>query len=135
MTFVIDLDGNRVKWNILGHINNNRKKQSSLHKSTLALLKTLYPTIPVLQEVPIPLRRTETLYLDFYIPLLKKAIEVHGEQHYKFVAHYHSNALGFMRHKKRDLEKKNWCENNNLEYIELPYNENLEQWKQRIQKL
>ena len=88
----------------------------------------------MLQEVAIPLRRTEALYLDFYIPLLKKAIEVHGEQHYKFVAHFHNNAMGFIKHKKRDNDKKEWCEINGIEYIELPYNESIEQWKQRILK-
>jgi hypothetical protein len=88
-----------------------------------------------LQELSIPLRRNETLYLDFYIPLLKKAIEVHGEQHYKFVAYYHNNAMGFIKHKKRDNEKREWCEINNIEYIELPFNESLEEWKQRIIKV
>jgi L-lactate utilization protein LutB len=129
---VIDLDGNISNWSLLGKIKNLRNNQSSLHKKTLELLKEIYPTIQILQEVSIPLRRHETLYLDFYLPMLKKAIEVHGEQHYKFVAHYHNNALGFIRHKKRDSDKKSWCDINNIEYIELPYNENIEQWKQRI---
>lgn len=129
---VRDLDGNTQRWSLVGNIKNNRLNQSSLHKSAFALLKDIYPTIPILQEVTIPLRRSEVLFLDFYIPLLKKVIEVHGEQHYKFVAHYHSNALGFIRHKKRDSDKKEWCELNGLEYIELPFNENLEQWKNRI---
>lgn len=131
---IYDLDGNESKWNLLGRIKNNRNNQSSLHKQAATLLKQTYPTIPILQEVSIPLRRGETLYLDFYIPLLKKAIEVHGEQHYKFVAHYHSNALGFIRHKKRDSDKQYWCEINDIEYIELAYDENIEQWKQKIIK-
>jgi predicted adenine nucleotide alpha hydrolase (AANH) superfamily ATPase len=92
----------------------------------------VYPTLTILQEVPIPLRKNQVLFLDFYIPLLKKAIEVHGEQHYKFVAHYHSNAMGFMKHKKRDHDKQEWCESNGIEYIELPYNEDVEQWTARI---
>ena len=132
---VKDLDGCNQKWSLTGNIKNNRQNQSSLHKQAYALLKEIYPTIPILQEVSIPLRRTETLFLDFYIPLLKKAIEVHGEQHYKFVAHYHNNALGFIRHKKRDADKAEWCEINGLEYIELPFNENIDQWKNRITKV
>lgn len=135
MISIVDLDGNIVKWSILGNIKNNRKNQSGLHKKVLQTLKELYPTVPILQEVAIPLRRGETLYLDFYIPLLKKAVEAHGEQHYKFVAHYHSNALGFIKHKKRDADKKNWCDINNIQYIELPYNEDISQWTQRIQKI
>ena len=129
---VKDLEGNDHNWSLLGKIKNLRKNISGLHKKANELLIQLYPTIPILQEVDIPLRRTETLYLDFYIPLLKKAIEVHGEQHYKFVAHFHNNAMGFIRHKKRDKEKQEWCFLNGIEYIELPYNESLEQWTHRI---
>lgn len=129
---VKDLDGNNHNWSLLGKIKNNRSNISGLHKLANKLLSAIYPTIPILQEVKIPLRRNETLYLDFYIPLLKKAIEVHGEQHYKFVAYYHNNAMGFIKHKKRDLEKQEWCELNNIEYIELPFNESIEEWTQRI---
>lgn len=129
---VKDLDGNNHNWSLLGKIKNLRSNVSNLHKTANQLLISIYPTITFLQEVGIPLRRNETLYLDFYVPLLKKAIEVHGEQHYKFVAHYHNNAMGFIKHKKRDNEKKEWCEINGIEYIELPFNESIEEWKQRI---
>jgi len=86
----------------------------------------------ILEEVAIPLRRSETLYLDFYIPLLKKTIEVHGEQHYKFVPFYHNTLLGFVRHKKRDQEKQEWCDINGITYIELPFHEDVELWSNRI---
>jgi hypothetical protein len=129
---VQDLDGNSHNWSLLNKIKNTRKNISSLHKKANQLLIETYPTIVVLQEIPIPLRRTEFLYLDFYIPLLKKAVEVHGEQHYKFVAHFHNNALGFIKHKKRDREKAEWCNINGIEYIELPYNESIDQWTQRL---
>jgi len=131
---VKDLDGNSYNWSFLGKMVNLKSNISSLHKKANELLLEIYPTIPILQEVDISLRRNQTLYLDFYIPMLKKAIEVHGEQHYKFVAHYHNNAMGFVKHKKRDREKQEWCEINNIQYIELPFNESLDQWKQRIIK-
>ena len=132
---VKDLDGHEHNWSLLGKMKNLRSNISNLHKSVLSLLLETYPTIPILQEISIPLRRNETLYLDFYIPLLKKAIEAHGEQHYKFVAHYHSNAMGFIKHKKRDADKQEWCNINSIEYIELPFNESKEEWKQRIIKV
>jgi L-lactate utilization protein LutB len=131
---IVDLDGNITSWSLLGKIKNLRNNQSSLHKRTLVLLKEIYPTLQILQEVSIPVRKHETLYLDFYIPLLKKAVEVHGEQHYKFVAHYHTNAFGFIKHKKRDEDKKSWCDINSIDYVELPYNESIEEWKQRLLK-
>jgi hypothetical protein len=131
---VLDLDHNSTNWSLLGATKNLRKNVSSLHRKCYELIKELYPTVLFLQEIPIPLRRTETLYLDFYIPMLKKAIEVHGEQHYKFVSHYHNNAMGFIKQKKRDSEKREWCELNGIQYIELPFNENNDIWKQKILK-
>lgn len=135
MIVVHDLDGGKHNWSFTGKLQNTRANISGLHKKANQLLIEIYPTIPMLQEVAIPVRRNETLYLDFYIPLLKKAIEVHGEQHYKFVAHYHNNAMGFMKHKKRDLDKQEWCSVNSIQYIELPFNETIEEWKDRIVKI
>jgi len=40
--------------------------------------------------------------------------------------------MNFAQHKKRDREKIEWCELNGIEYIELPYSEDLEQWRKRI---
>lgn len=128
-----DLDGNIQKWQLLGGIaHGSVQNKSALHLLARSLIHDLFPTMQILEEVPIPLRRSETLYLDFYIPLLKRTIEVHGEQHYKFVPFYHNNLLGFLRHKKRDQEKKEWCELNGISYIELPFNENQEEWLSRI---
>jgi hypothetical protein len=129
---VTDLEGNLHNWSLLNKVKNTRKNISSLHKKAHQILINAYPTLVILQEIPIPLRKTETLYLDFYIPLLKTAVEVHGEQHYKFVAHFHNNAFGFIKHKKRDREKIEWCEINSIQHIELPYNESEEQWIRRI---
>jgi hypothetical protein len=106
--------------------------RSSLHLRARSLIVSIFPTLQILEEVPIQLRKSEVLYLDFYLPLNKTCIETHGEQHYKFVAHYHSNQLGFIKHKKRDKEKIEWCEKNNIRYIELPFNESDEEWRNRI---
>jgi hypothetical protein len=130
---VKDLDGNVCNWQLIGGIaHGNAKNKSSLHLVARDLLHKCFPTMQILEEVAIPLRRSETLYLDFYIPLLKKTIEVHGEQHYKFVPFYHNNFLGFVRHKKRDQEKQEWCDANGITYIELPFNEDVEVWSNRI---
>lgn len=128
---VRDLDGNISRWCLSGYISKTSNK-SEPHIRTKNLLVNLFPTLQILEEVPIPLRRSETLYLDFYLPLKKYCVEVHGEQHYKFVPFYHNNVLGFIKAKKRDEEKKEWCHINDIKYIELPHNETLEQWEERI---
>lgn len=126
---VIDLDGNTSNWSIGGLSSNKPVNKSSYHLTARDLVSKIYPTMQVLEEVPISIRRSETLYLDFYIPLIKKCIEVHGEQHYKFIPHYHANKLAFLKAQKRDKDKQEWCRINNIEYIELSY-ESPEKWEE-----
>lgn len=130
--FVYDLDGNEYNWLLSGHMIKAGRAKSSLHLRARSLLTQMYPTLQILEEVPINVHKGETLYLDFYLPLKKMCVETHGEQHYKFIAHYHSNALGFIRHKKRDREKQEWCFLNNITLIELPFDESDEQWLNRL---
>jgi len=126
------LDGFTQNWQLTGHYAHARiKNKSSLHIAARDLLKEKFPTLQILEEVPIPLRRSEMLYFDFYIPMLRNAIEVHGEQHYKFVQFYHVNQLGFLKSQKRDREKQEWCEINSIKYISLPYDDT-ENWALRI---
>jgi hypothetical protein len=129
---VKDLDGNSYKWQLLGNISHGSiQNKSSLHLQARDLIHECFPTLQVLEEVPVNTRRSETLYLDFYLPLIKRCIEVHGEQHYKFSRFFHNSPLGFIRHKKRDQDKQDWCELNGILYIELPFDK-LEQWNIRI---
>jgi len=129
------LDGNLQNWQLTGHYAHAKlENKSNLHMSARSLLKKQFPTLQTLEEVPIPVRRSEVLYLDFYLPMLKLAVEVHGEQHFKFVAFYHNNQLGFIKAQKRDREKQEWCEINNIQYVALPFDENEEEWLKRITK-
>lgn len=127
-----DLDGNLISWHITGNISKDTiTKKSNYHLKARELIKKLFPTMQILEEVPINIRKSETLYLDFYIPLTKKCIEVHGEQHYDFTPFYHPNKLSFLKSQKRDKEKREWCEINGICYIELPYNQ-IEKWEHLI---
>lgn len=129
------LDGFFQNWQLTGHYAHAKlTNKSSLHLLARKLIVNQYPTLQLLEEVPIPVKKSENYFLDFYLPMLKTAIEVHGEQHYKFVAFYHNSQLGFLRSQKRDREKKEWCEINNITYIELPYNESENEWSERIRK-
>ena len=129
-----DLDDNSHNWNLTGNMAHGKvSNKSSLHLRARSIITSLFPTLQILEEVPIPLRKSETLYLDFYLPLTKTCIETHGEQHYKFIGHYHNNQFGFIKQKKRDKEKIEWCSINGIMYVELPFNENDEEWSKRIQ--
>jgi hypothetical protein len=128
-----DLDGSTHQWHLTGNMAHGKTDfRSSLHLAARSLISNNYPTLQILEEVPIPLKRGETLYLDFYLPLKKLCFEVHGEQHYKFIPFYHSNKLNFLKSQKRDREKQEWCELNNIKHIILPFDEEQDVWNERI---
>jgi hypothetical protein len=130
---IINLDGDSVIWSLTGYVAKGRiHNKSSYHLQARDLLSSLHPTLQILEEVTVPIRKSQIAYLDFYLPLLRWCVEVHGEQHYKFVPYYHGNMMSFLKSQKKDKEKREWCELNNIKYIELPYNENIEQWKVKL---
>jgi len=108
------------------------QNKSSYHLQARDLLSSLHPTLQILEEVTVNIRKGQIAYLDFYLPLLKWCVEIHGEQHYKFVPYYHGNMMSFLKSQKKDKEKKEWCELNHIKYIELSYNENIEEWKTKL---
>ena len=131
-----DLNNDIHKWNLQGYVvrANEQRPRSKLHLTARNILVEMFPTVQVLEEVLIPITRNERGYLDFYINTIKLAIEVHGQQHYKFNSLFHTSAQDFANQKKKDRRKKEWCEYNNITYVELPYNESEEEWKSRIQR-
>lgn len=130
---VKDLDGQIHNWLLTGNMSKGKiDNRSSLHLTARKILASNFPTLQILEETPILLRRNETLYLDFYIPLKKICVEVHGEQHYKFVPFYHTNILNFLKSQKRDREKQEWCELNSINYIVFKFDEDESLWNERV---
>lgn len=129
---IIDSNGNTHNWPPKGHQVelNDIRPRSELHLRCRSILRQLYPTQRILEEVPLI---GEQLFLDFYLPHRRLAIECHGEQHYKFVPHFHGDRLGFAKAKARDVRKKDWCINNGIIIIELSYEEDDNVWRDRIQ--
>lgn len=128
----VGLDGYEYKISLASlTTKSSLNNKSNFHLLARELLKQNYPTLQILEEIPIQIRKSETLYMDFFIPLSKKCIEVHGEQHYGFTPFYHRTKLDFFKQQKRDREKREWCHINNIAYIELPYNKQ-EDWLEII---
>lgn len=127
---VKDTKGKTHSWNLTGYTVSSLsiRPRSDLHLKTREIIKKTYPTDILLEEVPIP---GENLYADFYLPLRKKMIEVHGEQHYKYIPFFHSNPKGFMESKERDGRKQDWCAINGIQLIVLKFNEE-NQWQSQI---
>lgn len=63
----------------------------------------------------------QKLFFDFYLPELGVAIEVQGEQHYRFVGHFHGTASSYKKHKYRDSLKAEWALLNDIRLVEVRY--------------
>lgn len=115
-------------------ISKPKKNASKLHIRARNLLIKIFPNHILYEEIKLSGSKKynqKDLYADFFIPSLKIIIEVHGEQHYK-KTFFHNSKLDFIQSKSRDERKKEWCNLNNIDYIELPSGEDDEQWTRRI---
>jgi len=130
---VIDLDGKKSVLKLTGYTVGiqNRVARSKYHLEARKLLRKTYPTLQLLEEVSIPIRQGITLYLDFFLPLIKLCVEVHGEQHYKFIPFFHTDKIGFLRQLGRDRDKEEWCNINNINLIILKYDK-MDNWSEQV---
>ncbi len=129
---IVTLDNEIVNWKTGSSENLGRLTRSNLHLQARQLLHEIFPTSRILEEVPIPVRAKQTLYADFYLPLRKLIVEIHGEQHYKFSSFFHKTRQQFVLQQRRDRDKQEWCLNNKIDIVILPYNEDLNEWRNKF---
>ena len=136
MRTIIGLDGREHKWNWSNKPPKKRNDVSKYHKLARQLISKTYPSYLVYEELPLPGSRKPgkgfKLFMDFYIPGLNLAIEVHGRQHYEFVPFFHKTKRGFAQALNRDDDKKEWCEINGIDLIELSYLETEDDWTYKL---
>lgn len=89
------------------------------------LLKAEFPHLKILPQYHIKHKRT-SLYIDYYIPALKLAFEVDGEQHDREVKFFHKNDLGFLNQQINDRYKNAWCEEAGITLIRFKSNEKVD---------
>jgi hypothetical protein len=119
--------------NIYNNNNNNNNNQfeyiqhtpndSKLELQTKFLLEDIFK-VPFYKIRPDFLRNDVTGYnleIDLYNDDLKLAVEVQGDQHYKFIPFFHRNKEAFMMQRYRDEMKKQKCMNRGITLIEIPY--------------
>ncbi len=113
-----------------------RSKCSFYHKRARAMLNELFKGYSVYEEVKLPgsvnPAKKSVLYLDFFVPSVMMGVEVHGEQHFKFVPFFHKTKAEFAMSKKRDLDKIEWCELNNIDLVALRFDSSEEYWREQI---
>ena len=137
---VTGLDGRSYNLNTSDYVvkNDCQRDRSTYHLKARDLIVETYGGYSVLEEVKLPgstpVGKRGYLYLDFLIPRLNVAFEVHGRQHYEFVLHFHKTKAGFLKSQYRDHQKKQWCELNNITLVELNYEHDTEHWRTQIAK-
>jgi hypothetical protein len=136
---VLGINGKSYVWNLSKYdvFYDDKRKRSKYHLKARSLLKEIFNSYRILEEVKLPgstlPHRKSVLYLDFYIPSIRLAIEVHGEQHYEFNAFFHKSKADFLKSLARDDDKINWCELNDIRLVILKYSESEDEWRKRIQ--
>jgi len=133
---VTGLDGKEYNWNPSSK-ESSSSKRSNLHKKAKEVLDICFPYDRILEEVSLVgtnngIRRG-TLRADFFIPNRNLIVEVHGEQHFKFNKFFFKNKLSFFKAQARDKDKKEWCRINDIRVIEFNYNEDVDDWRKKVE--
>lgn len=129
---VIGLDNRPYKWPLAKDCRNkDNQVKSHLHKKALQILKSVFPTQLILEEVRIP---GSKMRLDIYLPTEKLAIEIQGRQHYEMINFFFSDRLSFLRARERDSQKARWCFEHKIGMLILSYKEE-KRWENIIRSL
>ena len=98
-------------------INWNLKCRSKIQKKVKDLIKPYWFSDVVFEEFPVISTR---MTIDFYNANKKIAIEVDGNQHYKYNKFFHSNSRqNFLSQLKRDEKKEYFCQINNIRLVRI----------------
>ena len=115
---------------------NDKRKRSKHHIRARQLIRETFHSYRVLEEVKLPgstsANKKSVLYVDFFIPNINKAFEVHGRQHYEHIPFFHNTKADFLLAKARDEDKIEWCELNNIELVTLKYSGGDDEWRDTI---
>lgn len=98
----------RIKW--------TKPSRSQLQTKFKELLKKYWIGHKVYEEFPVYGSQQKVDFMNFTLNI---AVEVNGEQHDKFVKHFHKNKNGFIDSLRRDRLKSEWLEANDFKLIEL----------------
>ena len=97
-----------IKW--------TEKSRSKFQSNVKSFLHKYWHADIVFEELKIVGTR---LSLDFYNANKKIAIEVQGEQHFKYIPFFHGNRNSYLKQIKRDVKKIDFCAINNIFLVEI----------------
>lgn len=126
---VKDLQGNSHKLSLANSYQNiNKPSKSSFHLEARKLLQQTFPSVQIVEEVAIHLRKGSICYFDFFLPTLNLFVEIQGSQHYSQNAMFHKSNGDFLKQQKRDREKQEFCDINGFTLIQLRFDE-VDKWQ------
>jgi len=92
---------------------------SNICQQVIDIVRCVFPQLRIVEEEFIKYKG-QKLYLDIFIPQLDLVIEVHGNQHFEFVEHFHIDEHGFRESRRRDRLKEEWADLNGYTFLVLP---------------
>lgn len=92
------------------------KSKSNIQFEAKQFLKKYWSSHIVFEEFPVAGTR---LNFDFYNANKKVVVEIHGKQHDKYTPFFHKRRSGFISHIRRDQQKRDFCELNDITLIEI----------------
>lgn len=98
---------------------------SQISNDVYKLLREIFPHNVILKEHYVKYKGTK-LFFDFYIKDLNVLIEVQGQQHLKFVKHFHENKNGFVAQKRRDNMKIEYAQENDIAFVRIFFDEEID---------
>ena len=97
-----------IKW--------DKKSKSNIQFAAKQFLKRYWQNHVVFEEFPVAGTR---LKFDFYNANKNIVIEINGQQHVKFVPFFHKRRSNFVSQIRRDQQKIDFCELNDIKFIEI----------------
>lgn len=130
---VIDFNNKTHNWPPIGYTTkaNDTRPRSKYHIRARELIKQLFPLDMVLEEVPIP---SSLLKFDFVLPNRRLCLEIQGEQHYTYNSFFFASKSEWMAAQRNDRLKEEWCQNNNIRLVLLPYDKDNDEWEKLIRQ-
>ena len=92
------------------------KSRSKIQRKVKLFLKDYWENCIVYEEFPVYGSR---MTVDIFNATKKIAIEVQGKQHDEFNKFFHKNKLNYLYSMERDLNKKKWLEDNDIQLVEV----------------
>jgi len=88
--------------------------KSNFQFSVGEIVDKVFPNEIILEEFYIP---GDRLYIDFFLPRKRIAVEAQGRQHYEYSNFFHGSQENFKLAQSRDRRKSLWCTCNDIKLV------------------